>query len=206
MSHLSPRGGDESRDVRPTTSFVAAMVPSNFASGPGKRRRLDQGSMPRPAAEEDPSLHSSTDEFGTDHPVDSSAMIGHGCHRHSSTVVRRSDLSDLGASYSHNFQLHTREWLMRRRDERQNEIDAIQAREDADAGPTTSEGKSRIGFDVSRKLARGEAILPPSASAAGGKGPNGEMRNEWDRKPGGDHRSSDARVWRTFMTNQRNRR
>lgn len=94
---------------------------------------------------------------------------------------------------------------MRRRDERQNEIDAMQAQQEVDEGPTTAAGRARVGFDISRKLARGE-VIPPSASASGGKGPNGEMRNEWDRKPGGDHRSSDERVWRTFMTNQRNRR
>jgi hypothetical protein len=96
---------------------------------------------------------------------------------------------------------------MRKRDERQIEIDTIQSRQEADEGPTTAVNRSRVGFEMSRKLARGEVTTPATVASTGGKGPNGEtLRNEWDRKPGGDHRSSDERVWRTFMTNQRNRR
>jgi hypothetical protein len=198
-SSSSSSRASESKTIHPTS--VSAMVPMNFASGPGKRKRRDSSSM-RPAVEEDPSSRVSSVDIGIDYPVESSAMVGHGYH---SSVVRKSDVSELGASYSHNFHLHTKEWLMRRRDERQNEIDAMQAQQEVDEGPTTAAGRARVGFDISRKLARGE-VIPPSASASGGKGPNGEMRNEWDRKPGGDHRSSDERVWRTFMTNQRNRR
>ncbi|KAL3816791.1 hypothetical protein ACHAXA_001529 [Cyclostephanos tholiformis] len=201
-SSSSSRAG-ESRTIHSTS--IAAMVPMNFAPGPGKRKRRDLSSMQ--STVEDPSLRASlgetrAHEIGFDYPVESSAMVGQGSY---SPVFRKSDLSQLGASYSHNFQLHTKEWVMRRRDERQNEIDTMQAKQEVDEGPTTEEGRARVGFDMSRKLARGD-VIAPSVSAVGGKGSIEEPKNEWDRKPGGDHRSSDERVWRTFMTNQRNRR
>jgi hypothetical protein len=199
------------------------VCPSSFAPGPAKRRRRDASPTRTAAAAEegegeegeDPSLPRTF--VGVDRPADSSssAMIVGPSAAESDhpSVVRRSDLSGLGASYSHNFQLHTKEWVMRKRDERQTEIDAVQARQEVDEGPTIAGGRARVGFEMARKLARGEAIAPVTAAAGGGagagagggKGPNGELRNEWDRKSG-DNRSSDDRVWKTFMTNQRNRR
>jgi hypothetical protein len=124
-----------------------------------------------------------------------------------------SDLSTnnlLGASYSHNFQLHTKEWVSRRRDERQIEIDALRTAQEATEGNTTIENRARIGFEAARKSAKQGGGSGANAStltaSAGGKNDDPSMRNEWDRKQGGDARSNDERVWRTFMTKQRNRR
>ncbi|KAL3762794.1 hypothetical protein ACHAW5_008491 [Stephanodiscus triporus] len=224
----SCRATNESNDAdhnRPTSSSLdpaTMMVPTNFASGPGKRKRHDASSMRMMIVAEDQSSSSSRAFAGGARIPDggggassssaaaAAVVFGPPPSCYPSEDVRKSDLSGLGASYSHNFQLHSKEWVMRKRDERQTEIDTIQARQEADEGPMTAVGRSRVGFEMSRKLARGEITAPAtdaSAAGEGGKGPNGEMlRNEWDRKPGGDHRSSDERVWRTFMTNQRNRR
>jgi hypothetical protein len=223
----SSSSSSRARGTGDDASLGAAMVcPSSFAPGPAKRRRRDASPTRTAAAAaaeeegegeegEDPSLPRTF--VGVDRPADSSssAMIVGPSAAESDhpSVVRRSDLSGLGASYSHNFQLHTKEWVMRKRDERQTEIDAVQARQEVDEGPTIAGGRARVGFEMARKLARGEAIAPVTAAAGGGagagagggKGPNGELRNEWDRKSG-DNRSSDDRVWKTFMTNQRNRR
>ncbi|KAL3756371.1 hypothetical protein ACHAWU_007497 [Discostella pseudostelligera] len=122
----------------------------------------------------------------------------------------------LGASYSHNFQLHTKEWVSRRRDERQFEIDALRTAREATEGNTTVENRARIGFEAARRSAKqgGGASASTTATTTGGgsggarahKDDDPSMRNEWDRKQGGDARSNDERVWRTFMTKQRNRR
>jgi hypothetical protein len=121
----------------------------------------------------------------------------------------------LGASYSHNFQLHTKEWVSRRRDERQIEIDTLRIAREATEGNTNVENRARIGFEAARRSAKqgGGASASTSATTTGrGGGASADkdddpsMRNEWDRKQGRDARSNDERVWRTFMTKQRNRR
>ena len=95
-----------------------------------------------------------------------------------------------------------------KRDERQTEIDTIHAKQVEDAGPMTSESRARVGFDMARKIARGEMITT-DGSVSSGNPPkkNDELTNEWDRKKSGTNsQSSDDRVWKSFMTNQRNRR
>jgi hypothetical protein len=132
-----------------------------------------------------------------------------------SSALPNHDMSNnlLGASYSHNFQLHTKEWVSRRRDERQIEIDALRSAHEATEGNTTIENRARVGFEAARKSAKlgeRERTNAPTTSASGygsaDTNNDPSMRNEWDRKQGGDARSNDERVWRTFMTKQRNRR
>ncbi len=141
--------------------------------------------------------------------LSSSALPNHTTHSHNN------DMSNnlLGASYSHNFQLHTKEWVSRRRDERQIEIDALRTALDATEGNTTMENRARVGFEAARKSTKlgevGRASAPTTSTSGGGTASTNNdpsMRNEWDRKQGGDARSNDERVWRSFMTKQRNRR
>ena len=196
---------------------IAAMVPMTFASGPGKRKRQNDSLTPPVKDDMKSSLSQASTVGGQGisdkYLIESSANIGSGSQYSSTYHVRKSDIADVGASYSHNFQLHTKEWVMRKRDERQTEIDTIHAKQVEDAGPMTSESRARVGFDMARKIARGE-ITTTDGSVSSGKGGgvtkmNDELTNEWDRKKSGTNnhqQSSDDRVWKSFMTNQRNRR
>ncbi|KAL3786012.1 hypothetical protein HJC23_001409 [Cyclotella cryptica] len=188
----SSTANDLKSSAIPDPSSLVAMVPMSFAPGPGKRKRQDAAvAEPKvPAPQKQPlSTFSINDDFEL--PVQSSAIPA------GSFIQRSSDAPNVGASYSHNFALHNREWIEQRKDERQAEIDAITAQRDAEEGP--EESRARLGFEVARKLAKGEA-LPEGGKVSGTKGDS--MRNEWDGKQG----SNDDRVWKTFMSNQRNRR
>lgn len=196
---------------------IAAMVPMTFASGPGKRKRQNDSLTPPVKDDMNSALSQAStvggQEISDKYLIESSAYIGSGSQYSSTYDVRKSDIADVGASYSHNFQLHTKEWVMRKRDERQTEIDTIHAKQVEDAGPMTSESRARVGFDMARKIARGE-ITTTDGSVSSGKGGvvtkmNDELTNEWNRKKSGTNnhqQSSDDRVWKSFMTNQRNRR
>ncbi|KAL7540135.1 hypothetical protein ACHAXR_009900, partial [Thalassiosira sp. AJA248-18] len=214
MNAAAASTGEETAN---NASSLASMVPMNFASGPGKRKRQDDIELVQ--AEDQSSQKSAKSQTAPNIGVEygeSSALPSYSASSAGSSV-QRSDVSTLGASYSHNFQLHTKEWVSRRRDERQTEIDAIQAQQEAEEGPP--ESRARMGFEMSRKLAKGEAVAPVPHPAAGGvsggkgsgggggRGPtSGSTKNEWDRKQGGGQHSSDDRVWKTFMSKQRNRR
>ena len=162
---------------------LAAMVPMNFSSGPGKRKRKEiSTSQPAviAAPQQPTNAYNPIQDF--QYPIHSSALPA-------GSFIEKNNESNLGSSYSHNFAQHNREWIEQKKDERQAEIDAIAAQYVED-GP--EESKARLGFDAARRLARGEIL-------DGDK--KGEMKNEWDKKV-----SNDDRVWKTFMTNERNRR
>jgi len=208
----------EQRDNAENSSAIdAVMPPMSFAPGPGKRKRRDVApslssqptQTPRPPGASKPATY-----FDSSQHIQSSA-IPQSLFSASSAGpdVQRSDVSTLGASYSHNFQLHTKEWVSRKKDERQTEIDAITAQRETEEGPP--ESRARVGFEMARKMAKGEFIIPVGESGVTGAGGKGfgisssgsvSLRNEWDRKSGGDQRSNDDRVWKTFMSKQKNRR
>ena len=179
---------------------LAAMVPMNFASGPGKRKRQDVGFIgvtdTQKSAKTQPTI------------VQSSALPSTYSASSAGLSIQKSDVSALGASYSHNFQLHTKEWVSRKRDERQSEIEAIQAQEQAEEAGTTEESRKRLGFEMSRKLAKGEVSTTPSSGsgATGGTATAAAGKNEWNRNHGRNQQSNDDRVWKTFMSKSRNRR
>jgi hypothetical protein len=166
---------------------LAALVPMNFASGPGKRKRKETG-FSEPAAnratQQTVNKYDPTKDF--QYPVHSSAIPP------GSFIEKDNDTSELGASYSHNFAQHNREWIEQKKDERQAELDALAA-QNVEDGP--EESKARLGFEAARKLARGEIIVDASAKGT-------DTKNGWDRKGG----TNDDRVWKEFMSNERNRR
>lgn len=165
---------------------LAAMVPMNFASGPGKRKRKEIGYSEPAANRATPSTVNKYDPTKDFHyPVQSSAIPP------GSIVEKDNDTSELGASYSHNFAQHNREWIEQKKDERQAELDALAA-QNVEDGP--EESKARLGFDAARRLARGE-IVDASAKSA-------DMQNGWDRKSG----TNDDRVMKEFLSKERNRR
>eukprot|EP00574_Skeletonema_japonicum_P008639 CAMPEP_0201729996 /NCGR_PEP_ID=MMETSP0593-20130828/20753_1 /ASSEMBLY_ACC=CAM_ASM_000672 /TAXON_ID=267983 /ORGANISM="Skeletonema japonicum, Strain CCMP2506" /LENGTH=462 /DNA_ID=CAMNT_0048222445 /DNA_START=40 /DNA_END=1424 /DNA_ORIENTATION=+ len=183
--------GNDNRAADDTANAAAddvhTVVPMNFASGPGKRKRQDADMLTATtAAAAATSLRnaatSQTNVQSTTIPSSSSAAYSASSAGGS---VQRSDVSTLGQSYSHNFQLHQQDWIAQRRDERQVEIDTLktqqqQAEEADDLGGVSGE---RMGFEMARRAAKGERVRPAPA-----RGPNGEsLKNEWDRTKKGGH-------------------
>ena len=205
--YVIPPGGPSPSHDGEETSEMHAMLPMNFASGPSNRKRapdmLIQQSAPKAAktqlsAPGDRSLggiSSSAIPRGLSVPpangggpgvADGGGPIG-------------------GASYSQNFSKHTKDWIDNKRNERKEEIEQLEKQMPVDDNEIS---QGRLGFDLARKVARGEIDEARASAGAGGnaRGPNGEsLRNEWDRKPGGGG-TSDDRVWKQFMSKQRNRR
>ena len=198
------------------------MLPFGFASGPGKRRKvppLDEGTSGI--------ISSSLTKRITPLVSNSSASNADISQPYSASSagpgVLPSDVSDLGASYAHNFRLHTREWVQKRKEERDSEIEVERRSKGLETDETAAAGGegvgslsgSRLGFDAARKIAKGEApaaVTTVLNAAGGADGSNSRSsgdknRNEWNR--GGDgssrQRSSDDRVYRTFVAHQRNR-
>lgn len=177
---------DTSDDVELSGDMnLAAMVPMGFASGPGKRKRKDMTtSAPTIKSPQQQPMNNTFDPTKDfQYPLHSSAIPA------GSFIERGSDADNLGASYSHNYAQHNREWIQEKKNERQAEIDAIAAQNE-EAGP--EESKARLGFEASRKIAKGEAlgtVRPGVKEAELKKGTN-----------------NDDRVWKTFMSNPSNRR
>eukprot|EP00985_Skeletonema_marinoi_P019257 scaffold10974_cov154-Skeletonema_marinoi.AAC.6 len=181
-----------------TDDNVHDLVPMNFASGPGKRKRQEDADMGSSTAA---TISTSPNKSATSQNNEQSTTTSSSAAYSASSAggsVQRSDVSTLGQSYSHNFQLHQQDWIAQRRDERQVEIDTLktqqqQAEEADDIGGVSGE---RMGFQMARRAAKGESVRPAPA-----RGPNGEsLKNEWDRtKKGGHQRSNDDRVWKQFM-------
>ena len=181
-----------------TDDNVHDLVPMNFASGPGKRKRQEDADMGSSTAA---TISTSPNKSATSQNNEQSTTTSSSAAYSASSAggsVQRSDVSTLGQSYSHNFQLHQQDWIAQRRDERQVEIDTLktqqqQAEEADDIGGVSGE---RMGFQMARRAAKGESVRPAPA-----RGPNGEsLKNEWDRtKKGGHQRSNDDLVWKQFM-------
>ena len=126
-------------------------------------------------------------------------------------AVLPTDVANLSQSYSHNFKLHTHQWVADRKTEQQREIDRVRKEQEERDG--TLENQARVGFEQARRVARGESSAVGGASGGGGgahttaTGGGGATVGITGGGGGGDrNRSSDDRVWRSFVSKQRNRR
>ena len=117
-------------------------------------------------------------------------------------AVLPTDVANLSQSYSHNFKLHTHQWVSDRKTEQQREVD--RARKEQEERDGTVENKARVGFEQARRVTRGGET---TAAAGGGGGGGSHATTAGMAGGGGDrNRSSDDRVWRSFVSKQRNRR
>lgn len=150
---------------------TVAQLPMTFAVGKGKRARDSYVPM---AAVEAPKRGVSTMKSGESSQTASSAGF----------QVQNRDVAAVGGSVSHNFSLHSQEWISKKKEEEQKAYDA------ANPVPkeTTAADQERMGFDAARKVARGESIATGANSEAAGSGKK---------------RSKDERVWRQFMNRQK---
>lgn len=99
------------------------------------------------------------------------------------STIGTNDVSNVPSSYSHNFQLHTQEWVQQKKqeDEKVTEAPAI-PHEDEEALD------GRMGFQAARRAARGDGATGSSDMSQGKK------------------RSNDDRAWKNFMTRQQQNR
>ena len=201
----APPGGPADPHDDGATSEMQAMLPMNFASGPSSRKRGPDMLVRQPAPKAArASLPAPGD--GSLHDISSSA-IPRGLSVPPSNGGGAADAGGPigGASYSQNFSQHTKDWIDNKRNERKEEIEQLERQMPVDDNEIS---QGRLGFDLARRVARGEIDEARASAGAGvnARGPNGEsLRNEWDRQPGGGG-TNDDRVWKQFMSKQRNRR
>merc|ERR1719330_63199 len=96
--------------------------------------------------------------------------------------VLSEDVSNLGASYAHNFRLHNSEWIEQKKQQGRAEYEAMSNQKKSDSGNQASE--QRIGFNAKRGL-------------AGDQGKDGRAQKHGQ---GGRHeRSTDDARWKNFV-------
>eukprot|EP00978_Attheya_sp_CCMP212_P024991 scaffold79539_cov54-Attheya_sp.AAC.3 len=208
--HNRKRHVSENKHEYSETSHVVVeeMLPTNFGAGPSKRKKTQgsTGVRPVPTVGGVPSSSLLDQKQQEERGGASASSAG--------AEVLREDVSGLGASYSHNFKLHTHEWVHKRKEEREAELQAERVLQLANEGTATN--RQRMGFDAARRVARGQIPLPTphhttegstgtrptttgAATATGGNATNNRDNSNFQR-------SNDDRVWKTFMARQRGRR
>lgn len=168
MSSIRPRG----RVLNRGTSLqreAAASLPLSFSAGGGKRGKTNLPVIPVTFSSAAPK-----EALGSG-GVSSSAGFG-------------VDVSSVPSSYSHNFQLHTQEWVQQKREEE------LQANEPVtvDKNIDSAANHERIGFETARRSARGKDDPAAKESKEAGR-----IRKK---------RSTDDRVWKNFMAKQHDNR
>lgn len=132
--------------------------------------------------------------------------------------VLPSDVSGVGASYSHNFQLHNQDWIQRRLQEKEYEKKSLENEHNASKSQyaDSDANRERAGFDAIRK-AKNASVASGGKDGASetGSSRNMDIANNAPSqnssganstaKPQYHQRSSDDRVWGTFVKNQRSR-
>mmetsp|Transcript_12256 Transcript_12256/g.18373 ORF Transcript_12256/g.18373 Transcript_12256/m.18373 type:complete len:430 (-) Transcript_12256:171-1460(-) len=109
------------------TEDLFQMLPMSFGSGPGKSRN---GSK---------KLIASKQWLAPQGTISKSAQAPSG------TALNKSAMPDIGSSYAHNFRLHNEEWINKKKQENQLQIqEAVEIENEADV--------SRVGFEAKRGL------------------------------------------------------
>eukprot|EP00590_Aulacoseira_subarctica_P011578 CAMPEP_0172420266 /NCGR_PEP_ID=MMETSP1064-20121228/6671_1 /TAXON_ID=202472 /ORGANISM="Aulacoseira subarctica , Strain CCAP 1002/5" /LENGTH=431 /DNA_ID=CAMNT_0013160169 /DNA_START=36 /DNA_END=1331 /DNA_ORIENTATION=- len=149
-----------------------SLLPMNFETGPSKRRK-------------------GAAEIGSSSTLVKSLKPKSTASRYSASSagegVLPSDVQAVSASYAHNFQLHSHEWISRRNEERDLEIEKQKLSQKIAEGPVGN--RERVGFAV----LRGKETPHVDDKAA----------NTWrDSNP---IRSNDDRVYSSFVKFQKER-
>ena len=183
---------------------LQAMLPTSFGGGKkNKKQGLDRTQdIAGMAVPQTTAATAASAAPGRKPPVASSA----------GAAVLPTDVADLSQSYSHNFKLHTHQWVADRKTEQQREVDRVRKEQEERDG--TVENRARVGFEQARRVARGGEMAGGGGSGGGGSGGGGVGGGSGSHVTtggmaggGGDrNRSSDDRVWRSFVSKQRNRR
>jgi hypothetical protein len=146
---------------------AVASLPLSFSAGVGKRGKSNLPMIPMQAAAAKEALENGG--------VSSSAGYG-------------DDVSNVPSSYSHNFQLHTQEWVQQKRDGQQQANEPVAVDKYIDVAAN----HERIGFEAARRSARGKDDAAEKESK--------------DASQKAEKRSTDDRVWKSFMAKQHDNR
>ena len=177
------------------------MLPTSFGKKKGAKEEKIARTMPPTAAVPTQPMAANSDA-STAIPV---RGPGDRIASSAGTAALPTDVANLSQSYSHNFKMHTHQWVSDRKTEQQREIDRVRKEQEERDG--TVENQSRVGFDQARRVARGEV---PAGAESSSSAPSSARRTGGPAASvgaGGDrNRSSDDRVWKSFVSKSRNRR
>ena len=178
------------------------MLPSSFGKKKGAKEDVELPVHIPPTASKHAQPSTANSDASPAIPVGGPGVGGR-IASSAGTAVLPTDVANLSQSYSHNFKMHTHQWVSDRKTEQQREIDRVRKEQEERDG--TVENQSRVGFEQARRVARGEMPAGGESSssdqfASRRTGPAGAVG------AGDRNRSSDDRVWRSFVSKQRNRR
>ena len=197
----APRVGGDTRSGGSTSALdLERMLPTSF--GKKKGAKEEEAELPIP-----PTASAPVQPLPANSDASPAIPVGGPGGRIASsagTAVLPTDVANLSQSYSHNFKMHTHQWVSDRKTEQQREIDRVRKEQEVRDG--TAENQARVGFDQARRVARGEVPAGGESSSSDQfssrrSGPAGAVGAGGDR-----NRSSDDRVWRSFVSKSRNRR
>mmetsp|Transcript_10972 Transcript_10972/g.16966 ORF Transcript_10972/g.16966 Transcript_10972/m.16966 type:complete len:468 (+) Transcript_10972:25-1428(+) len=165
------------------------ILPTSFSAGIGKRSNRKQPPL---------SVQQRIGQIGVATATDKTTRLSGPTMSSAGAEVLQSDIEGVGSSYSHNFRMHTAEWVSKKKEEQEAEQELARQQQQKDEGP--AESKERLGFEAARRAVRGESFQ--SASRAN----DSRGQNDRSRKSGANQqRSSDDRVWKSFVQRERKR-
>ena len=178
-SHAS--GNKEKQEVE-----WKSVLPMSFESGPAKKRRFEErATVPGAATIAKPTKTASvTSSYATSGARPSASSAG--------SEVLPSDVEAVSASYAHNYQFHTHEWVSRRKEERTLELEQQRLAHEAAEGPAGN--RERIGFAALR--GKEQAGTDGQRASDAEKARNTATSSSRDLP-------NDNRVWSRFVKYQR---
>mmetsp|Transcript_26685 Transcript_26685/g.31053 ORF Transcript_26685/g.31053 Transcript_26685/m.31053 type:complete len:466 (-) Transcript_26685:76-1473(-) len=153
---------------------LSQLLPINFGKGPAKSRKRQLESTLTNQNNNNDTMTSNTTTF-------SASSAG--------SNVLSEDVSNLGASYAHNFRLHNHEWISRQKREVIAQSEARKKESDLDDKNDLNKqrlGFDRLGFDAKRGFV--------------GENSNNHVDNQGQRGGRYNQPSKDDRVYRNFMS------
>lgn len=191
-------------------------LPTNFGQGPGKKRHPPSPPSLAPPSNRPRTALSSVNE------VPKTEVSHHGnklINREAKELpsfysassagngIRSEDVSHIGASYAHNYSLHTNEWISNKKREQQVEIDAINKEKEEQEG--TGLNRMRVGFEAKRGLQPGGNGSNRAATGTEKGGPQFQAGFRGGRGgrggSGGRGRARDNQAWKNFIHKERDR-
>jgi len=174
-----------SYDQLQSENEIRKLLPTSFGDGVTKKKRMDDDCR-------EMIQKNSTADIDPKRLI--SSLLHKGNHLPNKTQfsassagvdVRHDDVSNLGRSYAHDFQLHNQEWIQNKREFQQREVDT--QKKNAEISSSEAVGE-RVGFDNLKKYGEGRS----------------NFHSQIDRSK--FKSSNDDRLWKNFVTRTRDSR
>jgi len=201
--------------------YLRDCLPTNFGQGPGKKRQPPSLSSSTSQVDIEPPSNRPRTTLNTEIHVPQTTTISHHgsgaktdsddkqlpSHYSASSAgnnVRSEDVSHIGASFSHNYRLHTNEWISNKKREQQVEIDAINKEKEVQEG--TGLNRMRVGFEVKRGLQTNGGRGNRATTGTHNEGAQSQGGSRGGRGGGGGRgRARDNQTWKNFIYKERDR-